>query len=70
MKTYLKKVSHTLLLGLGILLIITVIYLVYPKYQIISNSGSIYKVNKITGQVTSVYTPNKTLQEAFRKLHN
>lgn len=30
MKTYLKKVSHTLLLGLTILLILTVIYLVYP----------------------------------------
>ena len=32
-----------------------IVYLVYPKYQIISNSGTIYKLNKITGQITEVY---------------
>ena len=51
MNGYVKKVSHTLILGLIIFLVCIIIYLAYPKYQIISNSGSIYKLNKVTGQV-------------------
>ena len=34
-------------------------YILFPKYQIISNSGSIYKLNKLTGQVTREYNPIK-----------
>ena len=59
MNGYAKKVGHTLLLGLTILAIAVVVYLVYPKYQIISNSGSIFKLNRLTGQVTREYTPSK-----------
>jgi len=57
MNGYMKKVSRTLLLGLVILAISLVVYLVYPKYQIFSNSGSVYKLNKITGQITPEQLP-------------
>ena len=59
MNGYVKKVSHTLILGLIIFLACIIIYLVYPKYQIVSNSGTIWKINKVTGQVTKEYTPSK-----------
>ena len=59
MKTYVKKVSHTILIGLIILLIITVIYLVIPKYQI--QSG--YKINTITGQVSEIYKSSPFLNK-------
>jgi len=64
MKTYVKKVSHTILIGLIILLIITVIYLVIPKYQI--QSG--YKINTITGQVSEIYKSSKS--SVFNKYKN
>jgi len=59
MNGYIKKVSHTLILGIIIFLVCIIVYLVYPKYQIISNSGTIWKLNKVTGQVTKEYTPIK-----------
>jgi len=49
---------NKILIGL-IILVCIIIYLVYPKYQIISNSGTIWKLNKVTGQVTREYTPSK-----------
>jgi len=60
MKTYVKKVSHTILIGLIILLIITVIYLVIPKYQIQSvrvddNYVLITKINTLTGDIDTNY---------------
>jgi len=57
MNGYAKKVGHTLLLGLAILAIALLVYLVYPKYQIFNNSGNIFKLNKITGQVTREQLP-------------
>ena len=59
MKVISSKIPRPIIYFLIILLIITVIYLIYPKYQVISNSGSIYKINKITGQVTPVNFPLK-----------
>ena len=59
MNGYVKKVSHTLILGIVIFLVCIIIYLAYPKYQIISNSGTLWKLNKVTGQVTREYTPMK-----------
>jgi len=56
MKAY-KKVANILITGLVILAVALVIYFLIPKYQIINNSGTIYKLNKITGQVTREYTP-------------
>jgi hypothetical protein len=56
MKTY-KKVANTLITSLVILAIALVIYFLIPKYQIINDSGTIYKLNKITGQVVIEYTP-------------
>ena len=59
MNGYAKKVSNTLILGIIIFLVLVIVYLAYPKYQIISNSGNIWKLNKVTGQVTREYTPVK-----------
>ena len=57
MNGYVKKVSRTLIFGLVIFIVCIIIYLAYPKYQIISNSGTIWKLNKVTGQVTKEYIP-------------
>jgi len=54
MNGYAKKVSRTLILGLIIFLVCAIIYLVYPKYQIVSDSGKIYKVNKVTGSINVI----------------
>ena len=51
-----SKIPHPIIYCLIILLVIIVIYLIYPKYQIISNSGNIYKLNRITGQITNTFT--------------
>ena len=59
MKVISSKIPRLIIYFLIILLIITVIYLIYPKYQIISSSGDIYKINKITGQVTRKTYPSK-----------
>jgi len=48
------RIPRPIIYFLIILLTISVIYLIYPKYQIINSSGHIYKINKITGQVTRV----------------
>jgi len=55
MNGYVKKVGHTLLLGLAILAIAAVVYLVYPKYQINTvrindNQVLITKINTLTGR--------------------
>jgi len=54
-----SKIPRPIIYFLIILLIISVIYLIYPKYQITNISGDIYKINKITGQVTRVNFPLK-----------
>jgi len=71
MKTYVKKVSHTILIGLIILLIITVIYLVIPKYQIQSvrvddDTVLITKINTLTGQTDTIYKSNNTFLNKYR----
>lgn len=58
MNGYVKKVSRTLIFGLVIFIVCIIIYLAYPKYQIISNSGTIWKLNKVTGQVTRETSPH------------
>jgi hypothetical protein len=58
MKAY-KKVANILITGLVILAVALVIYFLIPKYQIINDSGTIYKLNKITGQVTRDNKPYK-----------
>lgn len=51
------KIPRPIIYFLIIFLIVSVIYLIYPKYQVINSSGHIYKINKITGQVTRVKIP-------------
>jgi len=55
------KIPRSIIYFLIILLIISVAYFLIPKYQLINRSGSIYKLNRITGQVTQVriYFPIK-----------
>ena len=60
MKTYIKKVSKTLLLGLIIIAILGLVYLAIPKYQIHSvrlneNTVVITKINNITGRISTEY---------------
>jgi hypothetical protein len=55
-KNYIKKVSNTLLIGLVIILVLVVIYAVYPKYEIESvrvddETIIVTRLNKITGEV-------------------
>jgi hypothetical protein len=54
MNGYIKKVKHTLILGLAILIIGILVYMVIPKYQIVSNNGNIYKINTITGEIKGI----------------
>lgn len=68
MNNYIKKVSHTLLLGLGILVIALLIYLIYPKYQIQTvrvddNYVVITKVNTITGE--TIVSSEKVFRSVF-----
>lgn len=68
MKTYIKKVSKTLLFGFVILAIALLVYLVYPKYQIHSvrvdnDYVLIIKMNTLTGEhITNYerYSPRKS----------
>jgi len=60
MKIIFDKYSKILLISL---LIIAIVYFLIPKYQIFNNSGSIYKLNKITGQVTREYIPSKAPED-------
>ena len=55
------KIPRPIFYCLIILLIISIVYLLIPKYQLINQSGHIYKLNKITGQVTQerIYFPIK-----------
>ena len=68
MKTYIKRVSKTLLFGLIIISILVLIYLVIPKYQIHSVKVDddyvlIIKLNTLTGEhITNYerYSPRKS----------
>ena len=56
MKTYIKKVSKTLLFGLIIISILGLIYLAIPKYQIHSvriddERIAITRINTLTGKI-------------------
>lgn len=64
MKTYIKKVSKTLLFALIIIAILDLVYLVIPKYQIHSvrvddDYVLITKVNTITGEISNEYKKYK-----------
>lgn len=41
------------------MLIISVVYFLIPKYQLINHSGSIYKLNRLTGKITQEIYPSK-----------
>jgi len=49
-----SKIPRPIIYFLIIILIISIVYFLIPKYQLINHSGSIYKLNRITGQVTRV----------------
>lgn len=71
MKTYVKKVSKTLLISLAILLILSAIYLVIPKYQIHSvrvdeDYVLVTKINTLTGEISNKlerYTPSPKISK-------
>jgi len=61
MNGYVKKVSHTLILGIIIFLVCVIVYLAYPKYQVEmvrmdDNTVIITKINTLTGK-TETYNP-------------
>ena len=65
MKTYVKKVSKTLLFGLIIIAILGLIYLAIPKYQLHSvriddDTVVVTRINTITGQVDTSYGSDKS----------
>jgi len=59
------KIPRSIIYFLIIVLIISVAYLLIPKYQLINRSGSIYKLNRITGQVTLVNFPFRIKKPAI-----
>ena len=61
LKVIIDKYSKFLFKIFLIVLVLATVYLLIPKYQLINRSGSIYKLNRITGQVTQVriYFPIK-----------
>jgi len=59
MKIIIDKYSKFLFKISLIVLAIVIVYMLIPKYQIVNNSGSIWKLNKVTGQMTREYTPMK-----------
>ena len=70
MKTYVKKVSKTLLFGLIIITILILIYFAIPKYQIHSvrvdnDYVVITKINTITGDI--IVTSKKIFKSSFDK---
>jgi len=69
MNGYAKKVSHTLILGLIILFVCAIIYLVYPKYQIVTDSDKVYKLNKLTGTINIIrYTTSSKPLKPLRQV--
>ncbi|MBA7534057.1 hypothetical protein ES705_26303 [subsurface metagenome] len=60
LKIIIDKYSKFLFKILLIVLVLSIVYFLIPKYQLINHSGSIYKLNRLTGQVTREYTPSKT----------
>jgi len=75
MNGYVKKVSHTLILGIVIFLVCIIIYLAYPKYQIemvrVDNETvMIIKLNKLTGQTNTYYEKTKlfTTEDIYEEL--
>jgi len=59
MKIFIDKYSKFLFKLFLMGLILLMVYFLIPKYQIINNSGSVFKLNKLTGQVIREYTPSK-----------
>lgn len=61
LKIIVDKYSKLLFKIFLIVLILAIVYFLIPKYQLINRSGSIYKLNRITGQVTQerIYFPVK-----------
>jgi len=59
LKVIIDKYSKFLFKIFLIVLVLATVYLLIPKYQLINRSGSIYKLNRITGQVTPVHFPFK-----------
>ena len=61
MKIIIDKYSKFFFKAFLIVLVLAIVYFLIPKYQLINRSGSIYKLNRITGQVTKVriYFPIK-----------
>jgi len=58
-----------------ILIVIAILiigYFIFPKYQIVSNSGTIYRLNKITGEITHIgqYSPSGKLLKPTKLLRN
>lgn len=56
-----------------VLIVIVVLvtgYLIFPKYQIINDSGTIYKLNKITGTVDTIrYTTSTKPLKPLKKVN-
>jgi len=59
MKIIIDKYSKFLFKMLLIILVVMIVYFLIPKYQIINSSGTVYKLNRLTGQVIREYTPPK-----------
>jgi len=67
MKIIIDKYSKFLFKIFLIFLILAIVYLLIPKYQIINSSGTIFKLNKITGQITREYTPSSINKPSILK---
>ena len=59
MKIIIDKYSKFLFKIALITLVIVIVYMLIPKYQIINSSGSIFRLNKLTGRVIQEYRPPK-----------
>jgi len=59
------KIPRPILYCLIILLVISTIYFLIPKYEVINHSGRIFKVNRLTGQITPVHSPFE-IEKPFR----
>jgi len=57
MKIIIDKYSKFLFKTLLIVLVVVIVYFLIPKYQIINSSGTVYKLNRLTGQVIREYHP-------------
>lgn len=70
MGIFFNKVFKYLILGLVnisvIIVVALIINVVYPKYDFYVRDDTVYKLNKITGEVTRQYLP--TLESKFKTL--